>query len=389
MLKKWTRRLLIAVGFLALFSSGLYIHAYTAMGATMSELRSGNYESSPQWRKGKFRNTLPRSAIDPGVLLDFFFSDDAQREPEAYPEIVKLTGEEFAAPPESGLRITWLGHSTLLIEIDGYRLLIDPVWGERASPFTFMGPKRFHAPPLALDKLPKIDAVLISHDHYDHLDHETIAALGDSIPLYIVPLGVGAHLEYWGVAADHIVERDWWEEFKLGDLILAATPARHFSGRSMLDRDQDKTLWAGWAVMGPTHRVYYSGDTAMFPEFTEIGDRYGPFDVTMIETGAYNQQWSDVHLGPEQALEAHKMVRGALYMPVHWGTFDLALHSWTEPVERILAGAEKAGIAVAAPRPGQSIEPASPPTLTRWWPDVGWQTAEEAPVVSTGLLAGN
>lgn len=387
MLKKWTHRVFVAVGFLALVSGLFYMYAYTAMGATTSNLRSDAIGASPQWRDGKFRNVLTRSNIEPGVLWDFFFSDEAQREPESYPEIINLTGKEFATPPESGLRVTWLGHSTLLIEIDGITLLIDPVWAERASPFTFMGPKRFHAPPLALDKLPKIDAVLISHDHYDHLDHETIEALGDSIPLYIVPLGIGAHLEYWGVSADHIVERDWWQEFKLGEVILAATPARHFSGRSMLDSDQDKTLWSGWAAVGPKHRVYYSGDTAMFPEFTEIGDRYGPFDMTMIETGAYNQAWSDVHLGPEQALDAHKMVRGGLYMPVHWGTFDLALHSWTEPVERILAAAEKNGIAVAVPRPGQSIEPASPPAIARWWPEIGWKTADDAPVVSTGLSA--
>lgn len=387
MLKKWTHRLLIAVGFLALVSGVLYLDAYTAMGATTSNLRTDAINASPQWRDGKFRNVLARSDIQPGVLWDFLFSDEAQREPEAYPEIVKLTGSEFDQPPESGLRVTWLGHSTLLIEIDGFTLLIDPIWAERASPFTFMGPKRFHEPPLAIDKLPKIDAVLISHDHYDHLDDETIAALGENIPLYIVPLGVGAHLEYWGVPADHIVELDWWEEFKIGDLILAATPARHFSGRSMLDSDQDKTLWSGWAVVGPKHRVYYSGDTAMFPEFTEIGDRYGPFDITMIETGAYNQAWSDVHLGPEQALEAHKMVRGALYMPVHWGTFDLALHSWTEPVERILAAAEQEGIAVAIPRPGQSLEPVSPPAVARWWPEIEWQSVEDAPVVSTGLAA--
>lgn len=204
------------------------------------------------------------------------------------------------------------------------------------------------------------------------------------MPLFVVPLGVGAHLERWGIPAERIVDLDWWGDTRVGVLTLTATPARHFSGRSMVMADRDATLWTGWAIRGPEHRVYYSGDTAMFPEFSEIGRRLGPFDASLIEVGAYDALWADVHLGPEQAIEAHRLVRGGVLIPVHWGTFDLALHPWTEPVERLLVAASGAGTRVAIPKPGRMWTPTSPP-VPRWWPSVPWRTAEVAPIVSTGL----
>jgi L-ascorbate metabolism protein UlaG (beta-lactamase superfamily) len=248
-----------------------------------------------------------------------------------------------------------------------------------------MGPKRFHPMPLPLADLPPLDAVAISHDHYDHLDRATVAALAERGERFVVPLGVGAHLEQWGIAPELIDELDWWEEIRVGELTLVATPGRHFSGRSVVMADRNQTLWSGWALIGPAHRVYYSGDTAMFPGFAEIGRRLGPFDVTMIEIGAYNAAWRDVHIGPEQAIEAHRMLRGELLLPVHWGTFDLALHSWTEPAERVLVAARAAGVDLALPRPGESVDPSAEPALTRWWPSLPFQTAEEAPVVSSAL----
>ena len=226
---------------------------------------------------------------------------------------------------------------------------------------------------------------MISHDHYDHLDHPTVIELAKRDVKWVVPLGIGAHLEHWGVAPDRITELDWWGEHVIGDLRLVATPARHMSGRSVTMSDQDQTLWSGWAMIGPEHRVYFSGDTAMFPGLAEIGERLGPFDIAMIESGAYNQMWSDVHLGPEQAVEAHRMVRGKLLMPVHWGMFDLALHSWVEPIERVLVAADVYGIQVVTPMPGESINPDAPEAVAHWWPEVPWQTAEEAPVRSSGL----
>lgn len=243
--------------------------------------------------------------------------------------------------------------------------------------------KRFFAPPLPLDALPPIDAVILSHDHYDHLNEEAIKALRDRVPRFIVPLGVGAHLEYWGVAPERIFELDWWERAEVEGVEVVCTPARHFSGRSLTDRNG--TLWAGWAILGADQRAFFSGDTGLFPGFSEIGRRLGPFDVTMLEVGAYNAAWADIHMGPEQAVQAHQMVRGELMVPIHWGTFNLAFHSWTEPAERVLVAAEASGIQVAIPRPGESIIPTAPPAVQPWWPELPWQTAEEAPIVSSGM----
>ena len=199
----------------------------------------------------------------------------------------------------------------------------------------------------------------------------------------VVPLGVGAHLRAWGVPERDVTELDWWEATAVRGLTVTATPARHFSGRGLDDRD--RTLWAGWAVAGPAHRAFYSGDTALHEEFAEIGRRLGPFDLTMIETGAYDALWADVHLGPEQAVLAHRLVRGDVLLPVHWGLFDLALHGWTEPIERVLVAARAAGVRVAAPRPGGMVEPDALAPVERWWPKVPWKTAADVPIVSSGV----
>jgi L-ascorbate metabolism protein UlaG (beta-lactamase superfamily) len=285
------------------------------------------------------------------------------------------------------LRVTWLGHSSVLLEIDGARILTDPVWSNRISPVAWAGPKRFFAPPLPLDELPELDVVVISHDHYDHLDRDTIEYLAQKGPVFAVPLGVGEYLEQWGVAPSRILEADWWEKFEVGSLRLTATPARHSSGRSLVRRDKDKTLWSGWAIEGPSHRVYFSGDTSLFPGFREIGSRLGPFDVTLLETGAYDELWPDNHMGPEQAVVAHTMLRGRLLIPIHWGTFDLGYHSWVEPAERTLVAASEVSVPVVIPRPGESVEPGNLPypASARWWPDIPWQSAAESPIKSTGL----
>lgn len=361
---------------------GAIIDAWPALGTKPRDARLERIQKSPQFRGGKFVDTIPR--IDPDVLeasLRWFKGVDHSQPLEPLPVLLRQSAD-FAAVAGSGLRITWFGHSSLLVEIEGKRLLLDPVWSERCSPTRVVGPKRFHPVPIALGELPKSDAVLISHDHYDHLDHATVVELAQQNPMFVVPLGVGAHLEYWGIDKSRIRELDWWKETSLGTLRLVATPARHFSGRGL---GADATLWSGWAVIGVERRVYYSGDTAMFEGFEQIGERLGPFDATMIESGAYDAMWADVHLGPEQAVAAHRAVRGRVLFPVHWGTFDLALHTWVEPMERVLLAAQSAKVSVVAPKPGQSIDPLAPPRVERWWPRVPWKKATEAPVVSSGL----
>jgi L-ascorbate metabolism protein UlaG (beta-lactamase superfamily) len=365
---------------------GLIVSSWTVTGTKATGARLERMKASPNWRGGRFVDTLPRR--EPQIVRAswaFFTSGSKFREPSDALPVAHRTAADFATPPDTGLRVTWLGHSTLLVELDGRRVLVDPVWGERASPFSFAGPRRFYAPPLAIADLPPLDAVIISHDHYDHLDYPSIVALATLDVPFVVPLGVGAHLEGWGVSPARITELDWWGEHRVGDLRLVATPARHFSGRSMVMADKDHTLWAGWALIGPEHRVFFSGDSAMFPGFAEIGERLGPFDLTMMESGAYNALWADVHMGPEQAVEAHRMLRGRVLLPVHWGLFDLALHGWTEPIERVLAAAAPHGIVVATPRPGDSVEPGAMVPQSRWWPEVPWEGAAEAPVVSSGL----
>ncbi len=381
--RRWLLGTLLIIMF-ALVTLGATSEGRVAMGASASGARLERMKASPHFRDGKFIDVLPRREPEFVPTLKAWFFDASEYSiPQQPLPLMRRTRADFDELPTSGLRVTWLGHSTLIVEIDGVRVLVDPVWGKNPSPFEWMTADRFFEPPLPFSELPPIDAVVISHDHYDHLDYPTIRQLATSQVPFFVPLGIGAHLEHWGIDSSRIVELDWWDRRQVGGVTLVATPARHFSGRSLVDRDH--TLWAGWAMLGPKHRAFYSGDTAMFPGFKEIGERLGPFDVTMIESGAYDPLWADVHLGPEQAVLAHTMVRGELMIPVHWGLFNLSLHGWTEPVERVLAAAEQAGIQVTTPRPGQSIEPGMHPIAERWWPDLPWRRARDLRVVSSGL----
>jgi len=378
----WLRALGALFGLVTVLGVVGLADSWAAIGTKPAASRLERIVKSPQYRDGKFVDTIPRVEPDVWAATRRWIAGTPQSQPSSPLPVIQRTTRDFETPPASGLRITWFGHSSLLVEIDGRRVLVDPVWSERCSPSRFMGPKRFHAVPLPVEALPKLDAVVISHDHYDHLDYATVMALKQRNVPFFVPLGVGAHLEYWGIDPGLVRELDWWQESELGGLKFVATPARHFSGRGL---GNDLTLWSGWAILGPTRRVYYSGDTAMFEGFEQIGERLGPFDATMIEVGAYDAMWADVHVGPEQAVEAHRAVRGRVLFPVHWGTFDLALHTWVEPAERLLEAAKAEGVTVVTPKPGQSIDPLDPPQPERWWPNVPWKTAREAPVVSSGV----
>jgi len=334
------------------------VDGWRAFGSGAAGARRDRVRRSPQWRDGSFVNPQPIVNDSRGAIALLFKSNPAIVSPTAPPPSVSGDRTRFQSPPLSGVRVTWLGHSSTLIEIDGHRVLTDPVWSDRASPLSWIGPRRWFAPPIALDQLPPIDAVVISHDHYDHLDYRTIAAMKEWSSTFVVPLGVGAHLAYWGIPESRIVELDWWERTKVRDLEIVCTPSRHASGRTLIDNNG--TLWASYALVGGQHRVYYSGDTGLFPGLRDIGARLGPFDVTLIEIGQYDRAWPDWHLGPEQAVRAHQMVGGRIFFPIHWGLFALAFHGWTEPIERAIVAAQKAGVPMVAPRPGQSIEPLLP-----------------------------
>jgi L-ascorbate metabolism protein UlaG (beta-lactamase superfamily) len=366
---------LVLVG--AVLSSG-----WRAFGQRADGARRARMEQSPEWRDGHFENPEPLWNDWWGALTGAFHAS-AYGSPSEPLHVEAIDPRRFDRAPRSGLRVTWFGHAALLLEIDGRRVLTDPVWSERASPFTWFGPRRWYTPPIALADLPPLDAVIISHDHYDHLDYRTIRALREGDTMFVVPLGVGAHLAYWGVPEAHIVELDWWQHTTVRGLEIVSTPARHASGRMIIDNDT--TLWASYALIGPNHRAFFSGDTGLFPSLAQIGERFGPFDLTMIEIGQYDRTWPDWHIGPEQAVTAHGLLRGRMLLPMHWGLFTLAYHGWTEPAERVLAASHSHSVNVLLPKPGQSIEPEGPRTTSRWWPNVPWQSADQSPVVSTGL----
>jgi L-ascorbate metabolism protein UlaG (beta-lactamase superfamily) len=274
--------------------------------------------------------------------------------------------QHWTRPPETGLRATWLGHSTVLLEIDGRRILTDPVWGERASPVTFAGPKRFQPVPVPITELPPLDAVVVSHDHFDHLDYPTILELAKLDVPFITSLGVGAHLEAWGVPAARITELDWWETADLrGGLSIAAAPSQHFSGRTLHSRNF--TLWSSLVLRGSRHAVFFSGDTGLTPEYAEIRQRLGPFDLVMLEVGAFDPAWGDIHLGPKNALQALALLGGGMFLPVHWGTFNLAMHAWDEPAETLLQLAPAQGARLVMPRLGEPVEPSRVERVTPWW----------------------
>jgi L-ascorbate metabolism protein UlaG (beta-lactamase superfamily) len=324
----------------------------------------------PRFVGKKYLNAIPTTVSPPsgyGALLKRYLFDKEEREPKTPLGPFQADAAALAAPvPADALRVTWLGHSTVLLELDAYRILTDPVWAERASPSQLVGPKRFFAPPLPLPQLPPLDAVLLSHDHYDHLDEDTVRTLGKTRVPFFCPLGVGAHLRRWGVPAAHVTELGWWQTAALGPhLTLVATPARHFSGRGLLNRDS--TLWASWCLLGPHHKVFFGGDSGPFPEaFRQIGAAYGPFDLTMLEIGAHDAEWADIHMGPTEALVAHRLLGGGPFLPLHWGTFNLAFHAWRAPAQELVAQAG-AEVPLLLPAPGQRVEVAAGPLSSQWW----------------------
>ncbi|BFM13599.1 MBL fold metallo-hydrolase [Simiduia litorea] len=297
------------------------------------------------------------------ILWDFTFNKPKDAAPSTSPTVLPLTSEALSALADN--QFVRLGHSTLLFKLNHRFWLTDPVFAERASPLSWAGPKRFHASPISLDDLPSIEAVIISHDHYDHLDKGAIVALAQKTKRFIVPLGVGGLLQAWGVAAEQVIELDWHETHEMAGVKLTATPAQHFSGRSLTDKNV--RLWASWVIKTSTVSLFFSGDTGYFEGFKRIGERYGPFDVTFVETGAYDPRWADIHMLPEQSVQAHVDLQGRWMMPIHNGTFDLAMHAWTEPFERALQAAAKYQVAITTPLMGEPVAILAPHAGSFWW----------------------
>lgn len=370
---------LVRIGLgLAVLAVLLAVAAWTvlslpAFGAAMGGERLARAQANPQYRDGRFVNLQPETPTSWAAIGGYLvrqFSGDEQRVPPAPPPVVALDPAALAdAPAPDVLRVAWLGHASTLVEIDGLRLLLDPVFAERVSPLP-VGPRRFHPPPIARETLPPIDAVLVSHDHYDHLDMDTVRHLAARGTRFFVPLGVGAHLARWGVPAAQVEELEWWQARTLGGLRIVCTPSRHYSGRGLDDRSA--TLWSGWAVAGPRHRFFYSGDTGYSPHFREIGERLGPFDLALVKIGAYGPgaAWTDIHMPPEQAVQAHRDLRARRLFPVHWATFNLAYHAWDEPIRRTVAAAQAAGVELVTPRLGEWVDADRAFESRAWWEEV-------------------
>ncbi len=369
--KKYLKVLAILVTVLA--EGLLLLQGCAFFGGNVSGDRLDRVMASTHQENGTFRNTVPQRAAASGNYWNYIveqFSGDQVRVPPAAIPVTTVDPEILTSTPAAGLRAIWLGHATVYLELDGKRVLIDPILSDYAAPIDWFGPKRFHPSPIALEDLPRIDAVLISHDHYDHLDMKTVQHLAKTGSRFFVPLGIGAHLDAWDVPADQIVELDWWQNARLPGLEIVSTPARHYSGRELFDYKE--TLWSSWTVIGADHRIFYSGDTGYSDHFKNIGEKYGPFDLAVIKIGAYGpgNSWIDIHMDPEHAVQSFVDVRGKRMLPVHWATFNMAFHDWQEPVIRAVRAAKELNIDLVTPRVGEIVTSGVPFHSENWWADI-------------------
>ena len=342
-----------------------------ACASTPDEEALKRYRASQQYsaQEQRFHNG-PNPDLKPHasgfqIWSRFLFADKSGTVPQDPIPVRPVTPAQLQALPSNANHLIRLGHSSHLLKLQGQYWLIDPVFGERVSPFSFIGPKRFHPTPLALQDLPPIAGLVLSHDHYDHLDEPTIKFLLGKVERYFVPLAVGQRLRDMGVAPERIVELDWWQAEQHAGVAITATPSQHFSGRTLSDRNS--TLWASWVLQAGGQRIFYSGDSGYFPGFKTIGDKLGPMDVALMENGAYDVYWPSVHMTPEETVQAFVDVRGQLLYSVHNSTFALAMHAWREPLDRLSALTAQQGLALATPEIGEVLTVGQARHNALWW----------------------
>ena len=362
--------IIISILLLTGIAGFLFIKLSPEFGHRPSDEDKANYAKTGYYENGKFVNLIPTS-IDmsfKNMLFTIFefVKGNKNRIPQSDIPVLKLDSLTIANN-DTLTKITWFGHSAFLVEIDGKKILLDPMFGDVPAPNPLLGGKRFSKKlPIDIENLPLIAAVLISHDHYDHLDYGSIEKLKSKVLNFYVPLGVKAHLLSWGVSKDKIHEIGWWSEIKDNGLLFAFAPSRHFSGRGLTDRNT--TLWGSWIIKGSKNNIFFSGDGGYGEHFKKIGEKYGPFDFAMIECGQYNKNWKQIHMIPEESAQAAADVRAILMMPMHWGAFSLSLHSWTDPVERVLVKAKELNIPITTPEIGEPVVLGSGTfPQTHWW----------------------
>lgn len=331
--------------------------------------RVNKVEASKQYLNGKFHNADAQAEQGLSKMWaatkDFMFNKSEFAVPKIPLPISPITPDHFNLNNKNTLRFSRLGHSSLMIQISGKIILTDPVFSERTSPVQWAGPKRFHPVPVKVEELPEIAAEVISHNHYDHLDQDSIQILNTKVKQFLVPLGVAQALIDWGIPKDKIIELDWWDTIKIDDIEFIATPSQHFSGRGLFDRNE--SLWVSWVVRNAQHSLYFSGDTGYFSGFKTIGEKYGPFDYAFIECGAYNQVWQDIHMMPEETIQAFKDIKADALVPVHNGTFDLSTHAWFDPFVQIKQLAQKHNITLLTPLMGDVIDKQKDVNNYAWW----------------------
>ncbi|WHY03109.1 MBL fold metallo-hydrolase [Neobacillus sp. DY30] len=344
--------LMTIVGVLAIVII-LFITLHPAFGGSDSKQERERYHNFGHYN-GRFANQSPTD-MKMGVstilsLMKDSLTGKKDRSPtNSIP--ISIDWDKINSTEDS---LTWFGHSTMLLTLDKMKILIDPMFGPSPSPVSFVGSKRYSEDLLyVLEKLPQIDLVLITHDHYDHLDYPSIIRLKNKVNHFIVPLGVAAHLKRWGINGNRITECNWWDEVKWESLTVASVPSQHFSGRGLFNRNS--TLWNGWVILGGKQRIYTSGDGGYGPHFKRIGEKYGPFDLTLMEGGQYDQRWSAIHMQPEESVQAHLDVKGKDMMLIHWGAFTLAYHTWTDPIDRAIRAAEEKEVTLIAPNLGETV----------------------------------
>ena len=351
-----------------------YFAFASRIGSNPTGERLSRIQALSSYRNGKLNNVVETNMDMPlsillGVMWEFIKGAPG-REPKAAIPNVPFDRKAWDALPDNGFAFVWFGHSSLLLKVDTVTFLIDPVFGKRASTFSFAGPKHFdYVEHMRVDLLPKVDVVLLSHDHYDHLCHETMLELSgraQSRPLkFIASLGVGAHLERWGIPASAITEKAWWESIEVGPVKLTLAPARHFSGRGLTNRFG--TLWGSWAFECKGQRIYFGADSGYSPTFKEVGERLGPFDLAFLECGAYNERWSNIHMMPEETAQAALDVRAKVLMPIHWAKYSLGMHTWKEPITRLWKKAAELNVELFTPRPGRIVRWPDLTASERWW----------------------
>ncbi len=358
---------LLILLFLLIIILIIFVKFSPLFGGKVSKEQKEKYIKSPNFQHGKFVNLQDQYTIHKSAdFIDDSIKPKELRNPDFDIPYIKLNKDDFITSGEP-TRITWFGHSTILLQTEGKNILADPMFSKDLSPVRWYSRPRYSKGlPLNIDELPEIDAVLITHDHYDHLDYPTIKQIKNKVKKFYTPLGVSAHLIRWGISADRIEELDWYEDARLGKLTLTLTPSHHYSGRSLSDRFE--TLWGGWIIKGSKDNIYLSGDGGYGPHFKKIGERYGPFDFAMIECGQYCSYWIQNHLFPEQTAQVALDVRARLIMPIHWGAFTIAMHGWADPVERLKKKVKETDVILTTPMIGEQIllDGGSPPD-TEWW----------------------